>query len=105
MRGNYEPGGSATPGASAGQRDEARPFSGSCTIFVVDHLSEAGRPAAQERRVGGDRHLLAYVADGEREVEPDFLARAEDDAFLADWLEPGQLDVDPILAWGELGSV
>ena len=78
MRGSCELGGSATPGASDGERDEAPAVQRQLHhLLVIDDGAEAGRFGAEDRRVAGHRHLLAHAADRELEVEPHLFAGLE----------------------------
>ena len=67
-------------------------------LLVLDDGPEAGRLGAQDRRVRRDRDLFAHVADGEVEVDPRLLAGRQPDAVAPHRLEPGQLDVDAVVA-------
>ena len=92
MRGSEEPGGSATPGARPASVMKLRPFSGRLDhLLLVDDLSEPGRLAAQQRRVGGDGDGLVRRPDVQLDVEPHRLAGRDGDARADQRTEPGQL--------------
>ena len=82
MRGSCVSGGSATPGASVASVMNVRPFKRQLHDLVVfDHGAEAGRLRAEQRRLALHGDLLANVADGELEIEPDRLAGGDPDAL------------------------
>ena len=99
MRGSSEFGRQRDTGRQAGQGDEGAAVQRQLhDLLVLDDGTETAGFGADDRRVAGDRHLFADVADAQFEIDARLLAGGDMNAAAADRLEPRQLDVDAILA-------
>src|SRR6185436_16603802 len=70
-------------------------------LLVLDHGPETSGLRSHDRRISDDRHLFSNVADNQVEIDACFFAGLETNALTPHGLEPGDLDLETVIAGRE----